>query len=235
MTADRPVFPDDPDLLRQRPAASRPRLYDGRVRCAGAVHAARRAQCQIPDRHRRAWPEGRALGAARAGIAPQEFADRNLAAPSATWTRLLNISNDDFIRTTEPRHIARRAGAVAGTGAPRRDLSRPLCRLVFGARRGLLRRERTGRGPAESRADRRRGRMAGGRELFLPAVGLAGPAAGLVRGAPRCDRAAQPAQRGHQLCQRRAQGSVDLAHQLQLGHPGAGRPASMSSMSGSTR
>src|SRR5436190_11686891 len=39
-----------------------------------------------------------------AGIAPQEFCDRI----SPAWqemTRLLNISNDDFIRTTEPRHI----------------------------------------------------------------------------------------------------------------------------------
>jgi methionyl-tRNA synthetase len=39
-----------------------------------------------------------------AGIAPQEFCDRI----SPAWqemTRLLNISNDDFIRTTEPRHL----------------------------------------------------------------------------------------------------------------------------------
>jgi methionyl-tRNA synthetase len=39
-----------------------------------------------------------------AGVAPQEFCDRI----SPAWqemTRLLNISNDDFIRTTEPRHI----------------------------------------------------------------------------------------------------------------------------------
>ena len=37
-------------------------------------------------------------------------------------------------------------------------------------------------------------------------------------------RAAQPPQRGDQLRQRRPAGSVDLAHQLYLGHPGAGRP-----------
>jgi methionyl-tRNA synthetase len=39
-----------------------------------------------------------------AGIPPQEFCDRI----SPAWqemTRLLNISNDDFIRTTEPRHV----------------------------------------------------------------------------------------------------------------------------------
>jgi len=39
-----------------------------------------------------------------AGIAPQEFCDRI----SPAWremTQLLNVSNDDFIRTTEPRHV----------------------------------------------------------------------------------------------------------------------------------
>jgi methionyl-tRNA synthetase len=39
-----------------------------------------------------------------AGVPPQEFVDRI----SPAWqemTRLLNISNDDFIRTTEPRHM----------------------------------------------------------------------------------------------------------------------------------
>src|SRR5438067_8223632 len=39
-----------------------------------------------------------------AGIGPQEFCDRI----SPAWremTKLLNISNDDFIRTTEPRHV----------------------------------------------------------------------------------------------------------------------------------
>ncbi|MBV9967555.1 MAG: methionine--tRNA ligase, partial [Alphaproteobacteria bacterium] len=39
-----------------------------------------------------------------AGIGPQEFCDRI----SPAWremTKLLNISNDDFIRTTEPRHL----------------------------------------------------------------------------------------------------------------------------------
>ncbi len=38
-----------------------------------------------------------------AGIAPQEFADR-VAADFADMARVMNISHDDFIRTTEPRH-----------------------------------------------------------------------------------------------------------------------------------
>ena len=137
-----------------------------------------------------------AQSAAVAGVSPQEFADRELGA-FREWTRLLNISNDDYIRTTEPRHVRGGAGAVAGIGAPRRDLSRPVCRVVFGARRGFLRRKRAGRRPKwRSGADRGRGRMAGGGKLFFPAVGVAGPAAGLLRGQSRSGRAAQPAQRG---------------------------------------
>jgi methionyl-tRNA synthetase len=39
-----------------------------------------------------------------AGLSPQELTDRN-SAGFREMTRLLGISNDDFIRTTEPRHI----------------------------------------------------------------------------------------------------------------------------------
>jgi methionyl-tRNA synthetase len=39
-----------------------------------------------------------------AGISPQEFVDR-ISAEFREVTRLLDISNDDYIRTTEPRHI----------------------------------------------------------------------------------------------------------------------------------
>lgn len=39
------------------------------------------------------------------GVTPKEFADQN-AATFETMTQTLNISNDDFIRTTQPRHYA---------------------------------------------------------------------------------------------------------------------------------
>jgi methionyl-tRNA synthetase len=39
-----------------------------------------------------------------AGLSPQEFTDR-ISAAFRDMTRLLGISNDDFIRTTEPRHV----------------------------------------------------------------------------------------------------------------------------------
>jgi methionyl-tRNA synthetase len=44
-----------------------------------------------------------AQSAARAGVTPQALADRHSAAFRETWKRL-GITNDDFIRTTEPRH-----------------------------------------------------------------------------------------------------------------------------------
>jgi methionyl-tRNA synthetase len=44
-----------------------------------------------------------AQSAAQAGVTAQALADRNSAAFRETWQRL-GITNDDFIRTTEPRH-----------------------------------------------------------------------------------------------------------------------------------
>lgn len=46
-----------------------------------------------------------AQSAAAAGITPQEWTDGIAAAFSSTW-KSLNVSNDDFIRTTEERHKA---------------------------------------------------------------------------------------------------------------------------------
>ena len=43
--------------------------------------------------------------AAKAGVSPQAYADEISAAFRDTWRRL-GITNDDFIRTTEPRHKA---------------------------------------------------------------------------------------------------------------------------------
>src|SRR5437879_242545 len=45
-----------------------------------------------------------AKSAREAGVDPQEFCDR-VSQNFREMTQLLNISNDDFIRTTEPRHI----------------------------------------------------------------------------------------------------------------------------------
>ena len=82
-----------------------------------------------------------AQAAAAAGTDPQSFVD-GLAAEFADMTAKMNVSNDDFIRTTEAAPPRRLRRAVEGAGRPRRDLSRPLRRLVRPARRGVLRRGR---------------------------------------------------------------------------------------------
>ena len=140
---------------------------------------------------------------------------------SATMTRLLDISNDDFIRTTEPRHIRarrRRSGAsserrgeiylgrFAGWYAVRDEAFYDESELVDGK----------GRRPApRSNGSRRR--------IISSACPPGRTGCSVLRGESRCDRAARRPQRGDQLRQRRAEGSVDLAHQLHLGHAGPGR------------
>ncbi len=158
-----------------------------------------------------------------AGVDPQSFCDR-VSQNFRDMARLMNASNDDFIRTTEPRHMRASQVLVAGARAPRRDLSRQVRGLVLRARRGVLRRERTRQrqGP-----DRRRCRMGGGGKLFLPPVGVAGPPARALRALPRVHRPAGAPQRGRELRQGRAQRPLDLAHQLHLGRAGAGQSPSM--------
>ncbi len=133
----------------------------------------------------------------------------------------MNISNDDFIRTTEPRHIASSQalwqalekrgdiylGSFAGWYSVRDEAFYDESELV------------DGKAPTGAEVE-----WVEEENYLLPPLGLAGPAARVLRGQSRLHRAAQPAQRGHQLRQRRAERPLDLAHQLQLGHPGAGRP-----------
>ena len=75
------------------------------MRCAGAVHAAFRPQ-QVKfltgtDEHGQKVEKS----AAHAGSSPKDFVDQ-VSQHFRDLTHVMNISNDDFIRTTEPRHIA---------------------------------------------------------------------------------------------------------------------------------
>ena len=79
------------------------------------------------------------------------------------------------------------------------------------------------------------GRMGRGGELFLQALGLSGQAARLLRGASRVHRARDAGERGEELRARRPAGSLDLAHDLRLGHSRARAIRSTSCMCGSTR
>ena len=121
----------------------------------------------VPHRHRRARPEGRQIGARRRHRSAGFLRPRLAEFPR--HGALMNISNDDFIRTTEPRHIAAcQALWQRAARRKRRDLSRQVRRLVLGARRGVLRRGAswsTGRGART----RRRSRMGRGARVISSA------------------------------------------------------------------
>ncbi len=69
------------------------------------AHRLHGRRCVLPDRHRRARPEGRA-GRAEGRAEAERSSPIGWRRSSATCCPRLNIANDDFIRTTEPRHHA---------------------------------------------------------------------------------------------------------------------------------
>ena len=96
----------------------------------------------LPDRHRRARPEDEAdrrqggHHAARAGRPQRRALHRDGA--------VLGLSNDDFIRTTEPRHYEACAELWRRMEKAGDIFSQKVRRLVLGARRGLLQGRRDG-------------------------------------------------------------------------------------------
>ena len=88
-------------------AAHRARLHDRRGRRADPVAPAARRGRLVPHRHRRARREGPARGRGgredAAGVDRRPGRDRLEAASCET----VDVANDDFIRTTEPRHMRR--------------------------------------------------------------------------------------------------------------------------------
>ena len=98
----------------------------------------------------------------------------------------MNCSNDDFIRTTEERHHRSSEAIWQRMESGRRHLSRQIFGLVLGARRGLLRRggDPPRRERRAARAAGHAGRVGGGGELFLPALGLSGQALDLYEKQP---------------------------------------------------
>ena len=135
-----------------------------------------------------------AQAAEAAGLSPQEFTDSIAPLYQQAWQQL-NISNDDFIRTTEERHkigVAELLQRCYDAGDIELDL---LQGQVLHRLRGVLhrRRARPRRSVSHPQASRRAGR---GGELLLPAQSVPGPPARVVRRAPRVHRAGVPRQRG---------------------------------------
>ena len=160
-----------------------------------------------------------------AGISPQEFADR-ISAAFRDMTRLLDISNDDFIRTTEERHIRgvqalwqeleRRGeiylGQFAGWYSVRDEAFYDESELIDGpSGPGAP----TGAEVEWLEEENYFFRLSAWQDRLL-AFYDANP-----------DAIAPRSRRNEVISFVKAglQGSVDLAHQLQLGHPGARQPA----------
>ena len=115
--------------------------------------------------------------AEREGITPQQLADRT-AAQFEHMGEALNARADDIVRTTSRAPQGGGAGNLEAHGAQWRHLSRQIFRLVFSARRSLLRRRRTDRARRQTiLADRHPGRMGRGGKLFLQALRLCRTAA----------------------------------------------------------
>ena len=160
-----------------------------------------------------------------AGLSPQAFTDK-VSQSFRDLIGVMNFSPDGFIRTTEKRHYAAcqalweklvaagdiYLGKYAGWYSVRDEAFYAESETEVG----------TGR-QAPRRSGRQRSRMGRGAVVFLQALGLGRPAARVLREEPALHRAGKPAQRGHQLREGRPAGSVGVAHQLLLGHAGAGR------------
>ena len=145
-----------------------------------------------------------------------------------------------LVRPVHP-HLGARAssfgpGDLEADAAGRRYLSRQIFRLVFGARRGLLRR-RGNRGRRRPGAPWPAGHAGGvgrGEKLFLPTVGLSGQAAGALRRRSRISSGRIRARNEViSFVKGGLEGSVDLAHHLRLGGQGARATPNTSCMSGS--
>ena len=159
------------DRLSERRAAYRPRLRGDRHRRHRPLHAARRPRRLSSSPAPTSTASRCCRRRRKEKLTPRELVERNVPRFQA-MVKKFNCSNDDFIRTTEPRHYRVVGGDLGAHAGGRRHLSRQIFRLVLGARRGLLRRERNPprrQGPA-ARTAGHAGRMGRGGELFFPAL-----------------------------------------------------------------
>ena len=209
-----------PDLLRQRPAASRatpaPRSWPTPCAATGGCAGDRVYFLTGTDEH----GDKIAQAAAKAGVSPQAYADEIAAAFRDTWRRL-GITNDDFIRTTEPRHKA----VVQAILQKLYDAGEIYfgeyggC-YCFGCERFYTEKEIVdGKCPDHQIA----AHLHQGEELLLPDVEVPGVADQAPRGASGLHPARALPERGAGLPARAAAGPVDQpAHDAPaVGHPAA--------------
>ena len=231
MSADRPYFITTPIYYVNDVPHLGHAYTTVAVRCAGALHAARRATRQIPDRHRRARPEGRALGAGPRADAAGIRRPR-LGRHSATWTGCSTSATT--ISSAPPRSVTSAACQALWQELERRG------EIYLGRFAGwysvrdeaFYERERTGRRQGPDRAPRSNGsRRITTSSGCRPGRTACSPfTTPIPRRSPRAagaTRSSALSNRASTICRSRAPASA-----------GAFRcraPAAMSSMSGSTR
>ena len=186
-----------------------------------------RQGCVFPDRHRRARPED---GADRRERGHDAWPNSPRAMPRRfrEMDERLNVSFDRFIRTTEPDHH-RSVQVVWNRMQQNGDIYIDTYAGWYSVRdEAYYAEEETvlGEDQCAPRPAGLAGRMGRGEELFLQAVGLSGQFAGAIRESAGLHRTGFTPQRGHQFCERRPEGPLDLAHHVRLGRQGAERPRS---------
>ena len=138
-----------------------------------------------------------------------------------TW-RHLDISFDDFIRTTEPRHKAGVTALAKRCSRGRRHLRGRLRGLVLRQLRGV----QAGEGSRQRQlpaAPDAQARMDPGEELLLPAVEVPAAAARSLRRASRVPAAGHPPQRDPAAARERPRGHFGQPRRPVVGHPAAVR------------
>ncbi len=166
-----------------------------------------------------------------AGIDPQSLHRQRVAELPRPGQAVMNYSNDDFIRTTEPRHIRCLPGTVEGDRCvPNAQGKRQIYLASYGGWYSVRDEAFWGEDELVSRRRRQENsrpparRWNGWRSRAISSASRRGAtAARILRDESRFHRAGHPTQRGDQLRQGRAAGFVGLADQLQLGRAGAGR------------
>ena len=157
--------------------------------------------------------------AERLGITPRELGDRNAVRFKELAARL-NATNDFFIRTTDPEHMAKVAEVVQRIHDNGHVYAGHLRGLVLPSLRRLQDRGRArGRQSLPDPQDRARDREGG--QLVLPAVGIPGAAREALRRPPRLRHPAEPLQRGALVHQGRPARRLALARTPEVGGAGA--------------
>ena len=214
------------DRLSERRAAYRPRLRGDRDRRHRALHAARRLRRLLPDRHRRARPQD-AADRGQGGHDAARSSSTATCRASRRWSKRLNCSNDDFIRTTEQRHHKSSAGDLGAHGRSG-DIYLSKYAGWYSVRDEAYYAEDETTARRQRRAHRRRSgtpvEWVEEESYFFRLSAYQDKLLELYEAHPDFVLPKRAAQRGRELRAGRPAGSVDLAHHLRLGRAGAGRP-----------